>query len=462
MRSALVACRSMGRQLWLGCGWCDIVVREEPLRWIHIHPARDEPLKLPKSTTNTTTNMELLVTCLPGLEQTLSSELSRLGIAHKGTCQGARLLTPTPHALVQSYLLLGSASNILLRCGESFSARGLAELRRKTTTRVPWEKLLGSTQVRLNAKVTTTKSKLFHSAAIEGRVVAGIYEALGYTIPIDCETLEYPPTVSNEDPLVRLDVQIVRDQVTIWMYASETPLHRRGYRLETSKAPLREDLAYAMLYNGGWRSSSDDTRRSHDIILDPFCGSGTIAIEGAAMVAGLPPGRLRPPPWLGTSLENLPLHQELLHHALLPQTSAETTTMVFASDRDAGAIEATAANATRAGVLEYIEIEQCALTAHPLWSRGITSEQSLLVVTNPPFGKRVSKSSKIGKGVPPLLPLYQSLHHLASSRQNTSAIVLCQGMELMNRTGWKVDKVFQSTHGGLSVTAVKSRKGFED
>ena len=496
MRTAArgVGCR-MGGVCW--GWWCGrskvgvvamVVVRDTtPFRRRGIHlppPARDEPLMLPTRTTTTTTSrrrMESLMTCLPGLEPTLSSELSRWGIPHERIVQGARLLSPTPRALVQSYLWVGSATNLFLQCGDSFSARGLAELRRKITTKIPWETLLGMpTQVRLKVKVTTTtKSKLIHSAAIEARVVAGIYEALGYSIPSEWdETLVYcPPSITDNDPLVCLEVHIVRDQVTIWMAASETPLHRRGYRIETSKGPLREDLAYAMLYNGGWGNSlgsADTSSRSattHDdcwLLLDPFCGSGTIAIEGAAMVAGLPPGRLRPPPWRGTFLDNGPLHQELLLQqattTALVRPVDETTPRVFASDRDAGAIQATRANATRAGVVDYIDLQQCALTAHSLWSskEGTNRhhhQRSVLVVTNPPFGKRVSPSKGGGKdNVPPLLPLYQSLHHLTISRPKTSAVVLCQGMELMQRAGWnKVDKVFTSTHGGLSVTAVQSR-----
>jgi putative N6-adenine-specific DNA methylase len=417
------------------------IVFQHPVRSIHIKVAAD-PLK-----------MESLVTCLPGLERTLSLELSNLGIAHQSISQGARFLKPTLPALFKSNLHLGSASNILIRCGASFSARGMAELRRKTT-KLPWDTVLGSPQVRLRAKISTSKSKLFHSAGIEGRVVAGVYEALGYTIPSDRETVEYPSTVSNDDPLVHLDVQIIRDQVTIWIYASETPLHRRGYRFETSKAPLREDLAYAMLYHAGWRAFND---RRHDILLDPLCGSGTIAIEGAAIVGGLAPGRLRSPPWLATAFENLELHQELLSNTL-PHFPSETT--VFASDRDTGAIEATTANAKRAGVLEFVDIRECALTAHPLWSQ--IGEQNLLVVTNPPFGKRVSKTSKNDTATSPLLPLYQSIRNLTMSRHNTSGMILCQGMELINRTGWKVKKVFQSTHGGLSVTAVTSNYALDE
>jgi len=424
--------------------WASTIVRAPAIRSIHIRTS-DECL-----------STEARVTCLPGLEKTLSSELSRLGIAHERISHGAKFLNPTLQDLSTSYLHLGSASHILIRCGDSFSARGMAELRRKTT-KLPWNEILGLRPVRLKVKVISSKSKLFHSVAIEGRIVAGIYEALGYTIPSDRDVLEYPPEISNEDPLVRLEVQIVHDQVTVWMYASETPLHRRGYRLETSKAPLREDLAYAMLYNGGWRPFDD---RSSDCLFDPLCGSGTIPLEGASIALGYPPGRLRLPPWLGTTYENLALHEELLSKASkiskIPSTGDKDWS-IFASDRDVGAIDATIGNAQRAGVLDFIDIQHCAVTAHPLWSPNDydqEQQQRLLVVTNPPFGRRVSTSSTVGRDIPRLLPLYQSLQTLTVSRPNTSAILLCQGMELINRTGWKVKQAFQSTHGGLPVTAV--------
>eukprot|EP00957_Ditylum_brightwellii_P177897 13550177-Ditylum_brightwellii.AAC.1 len=98
------------------------------------------------------------------------------------------------------------------------------------------------------------------------------------------------------------------------MDTSATPLHKRGYKLEVAKAPLREDLAFALLRCAGWGTNpamtssnfhGDRKTNSYynsNFLLDPFCGSGTILIEGAAMAVGLPPGRLRPPPLWGTKL----------------------------------------------------------------------------------------------------------------------------------------------------------------
>lgn len=416
--------------------------------------------------TQTTQSQELnavIITCLPGLEPILSSELSSLNIDHQCTPRGAKLNQPSIETIVKCNLFLGSASNILLRCGETFSARGLAELRRKTA-KLPWPEIVRGDKVRLEARVTTSKSKLYHSAAIQGRVVAGVYEALGYDdIPSDRATVEIPSTIAEDDPLVRLDVQIMRDQVEIWLCAAITPLHRRGYRLETSKAPLREDLAYAMLYSAGWlpRGTWNAMRRpaAYGLLLDPLCGSGTIAIEGAAMLAGLAPGRLRPPPLVGTHFEDNTLHDELLNASAAEGPIPVEYPVVFASDRDSGAISATTSNAHRAGVLKYMDIQNCALSAQPLFSE--PEGRSLLIVTNPPFGRRISKAApsslnKQGKADMQLLPLYQSLRQLTGDRSNTRTVLLAEGNELVRRAGWNVGELFRSTHGGLSVTAFQS------
>ena len=165
-----------------------------------------------------------LVTCLPGLESILSNELASLQIPHETILQGAKLIRPSLRAIYQSNLFLGSASNILLPIGDPFSARGLPELRRKIA-KLPWLQVFANHQIRLHVRVTTSKSKLQHSTAIQARVVAGIYESLGYEIPSDRFTLEYPPSIADDDPLVRLDVRVSRDQVEIWLCAATTPLH---------------------------------------------------------------------------------------------------------------------------------------------------------------------------------------------------------------------------------------------
>ena len=403
---------------------------------------------------------DALITCLPGLEPILSLELQSMKIDHQSVTHGAKLNHASIETLFRCNLFLGSATNILIRCGKPFSAKGLAELRRKTA-KIPWSEIVRGDKVRIEAKVTTSKSKLYHSGASQARVVAGFYEALGHTdIPDDYTALPLPSSIGENDPLVRLEVKIEKDEVEIWLCAATTPLHRRGYRLETCKAPLREDLAYALLYAAGWLPAWNALRLScpYELLLDPLCGSGTIAIEGAGMLAGLAPGRLRPPPFEGTCYENSKLHSQLLAGSTRSARAVERA-VIFASDRNRGAIAATKSNAERAQVLKYIDAEEHALSAQPLFSE--KKGRPLLVVTNPPFGRRVSKPPKWRmnqrKSSDPLLPLYQSLLQLTLGRRDTRTVLLANGTDLCQRAGWKFDALFRSTLGGLSVTALRSK-----
>jgi putative N6-adenine-specific DNA methylase len=109
-------------------------------------------------------------------------------------------------------------------------------------------------------------------------------------------------------PTVRIAVRFVDDVATISLDTSATPLHRRGYRLDGAKAPLREDIAFAVLQAAGFRKGM--------ALLDPFCGSGTIAIEAACIAAGLPPGRLRPAPLQGFAFADAAEWQKLLAQLL--------------------------------------------------------------------------------------------------------------------------------------------------
>jgi putative N6-adenine-specific DNA methylase len=331
---------------------------------------------------------------------------------------------------------------------------------------LPWKQIL-KRNVRLEVRVTSTKSKLYHTAAIRERVIAGIYEALGYDIPSRFEK-SIPDEMGEDDDgdLVLLDVRLVNDQVDISINTSQTPLHQRGYRLQTAKAPLREDLAYAMLWSSGLTPLYHDVQkegqptRRYEALLDPFCGSGTIAIEAAAMMAGMPPGRLRPTPLVGTSLENRKKWSLLIQRSSSDKGSETPHITVAASDRDSGAVEATKSNAERAGVLDFMHVQQSALSSHPWLETPDHAPRTILIATNPPFGKRVSPSRSTGKESY-LLPLYQTLghriHRLVDNGRHVGAVVLANGPDLVRRVGLPFEKIFQSTHGGMAVAAMYYR-----
>eukprot|EP00536_Pseudo-nitzschia_multiseries_P014499 jgi/Psemu1/327564/estExt_fgenesh1_pg.C_7140005 len=378
---------------------------------------------------------QVTVTCLPGLELVLSAELQMLGIKH--TVPSSVAKKKDGKIYLQKYssiddlfrccLYLGSASQLRLRCA-SFSARGLPELKRKTA-RIPWNEIFGkvSTNDNIDVRVQSSKSKLYHTGAIRERIVQGINQHYGLPNENDGKKEEEKEGKnskrktkhgSDSSPKILLDVHINYDQVEIFINAFPEPLHRRGYRTEFAKAPLREDLAFAMLFAAGWTPSwtiddKDITNEQWQGLVDPFCGSGTIAIEGAAMILGLPPGRFRDhSPFQGTKLEDSKKWSTAIRKSFaasegIRQQVGNESFSISASDRDAGAVKASKINAERAGVLNALTIQTAPLSGQTWFETPLSAPESILVVTNPPFGRRVSsKSTSSTKG---LLPLYQSL-----------------------------------------------------
>jgi len=427
------------------------------------------------------------VTCLPGLESILCAELQMLGIEHhvpssrtkneNGEIQLQKVSTVDD--LFRCCLYLGTATQVRLRCA-SFGARGLAELKRKTAS-ISWTEILKSDTIRnrnLDVRVASSKSKLYHTGAIRDRVLQGIDQHFGQDenyhnkeknneVNQHVFKNEGEKCGSNTFPTVLLHVHVFKDQVQISINAYPTPLHQRGYRKQVAKAPLREDLAFAMLFKAGWTPAwtLHDTKMAGNEwqgLVDPFCGSGTIAIEGAAMMLGLPPGRLRDrSPFQGTLLEDAQNWSTTVQKSLATAEIKQLDKKLFsisASDRDLGAVEAAKTNAKRAGVLHALTIQRAPLSGQRWFEKPSESPSSLLVVTNPPFGKRISsKSSLTG-----LLTLHQSLCNIIQCLtqdhgRRLCGVVLTDNPGLVTRSGapFRFKTSFKTFHGGLKVSAMK-------
>ena len=300
-------------------------------------------------------------------------------------------------------LYLGTASHIYIRLNEDvvnqqrdslqaqipplFRARGFPELERKLKDLViaqDWKRWLGSIKTKsfkeTNAKskaqelslqihVTTSKSKLIHTKAVEERIRKYIGEVLG----LDLDKIDPSNNTESEDTAtIRFLVRIERDTVQISLDATSEPIHMRGYRKNPYKAPLREDLAFALLMAGGlnpnWNlkplepllgeaslANPESSLESKVHLFDPCCGSGTIAIEGAAIMARLPPGRNKPAPLKGTIFYNSDLWKDLKTVAALGSKSTKQyIVQVTANDVDKNAIAAAKVNAEHAGVQHCI------------------------------------------------------------------------------------------------------------
>jgi len=385
---------------------------------------------------------------------------------------------------------------------------------------------------KLKVKVTTSKSKLIHTKAVEERVFETFHEVFGVNFTGDNRNnhqtdqgiaggLDNVETDLDDDrskPTLHLLIRIERDMVQVSLDTSTSsdsnPLHRRGYRLATAKAPLREDLAYALLLAGGlmpsWdlrslralllqgESPSPNVLRHESsptplvCLFDPFCGSGTIAIEGAGLLAKMPPGRLRPPPLQGTrfcdeslwnrmkslALETANIGREVDSSGISNETFSsqeiKKCISISANDRDTGAIESAKSNAQRAGVDKLIEFNCGSFSSHPLFNRfgsrddmlPLTncSDETVIIATNPPYGKRTAWGKELQK-------LYQKLGHSIKSMldRKRSTIdakeerkskkvhyaIIGDKSRLIRSTKLPLQVAFSSKHGGLGVVAMK-------
>jgi putative N6-adenine-specific DNA methylase len=371
-------------------------------------------------------SLELFAACQPGVEPFLIDELKALGATPQAN-RGGVAFTGDMKLLLRCGLWLGTASHLLVRIA-TFRCRALGELERKAAE-LPWRDWLRAA-VPLAVQATTRGSRVYHTGAAAERIENAIPRALGRTPP------SAPP---DADAVARVHVRFRDDVCTVSLDATSTPLHRRGYRLDGRKAPLREDLAHALVLASGWQPGQ--------ALLDPFCGSGTILVEAAAIARGLAPGRLRPPP-----LQHLACFPSELWQEVLGERRPATPSLLAGGDRDAGAVAATHANAERAGVAGDLVLHEGAFTSQP-WLQPDAAPATGVLVTNPPFGVRVPKADD-------LLPLYQTLGHRAQRLGSGWRIaILAHDVRLARRTCLPLRAAFTTKHGGLSVSALVGLAG---
>jgi putative N6-adenine-specific DNA methylase len=376
----------------------------------------------------------------PGLEPLAARELRELGLAPGAPEPGGVSFRATPAGLYAANLRLRTASRVVVRVAE-FPARAFHELERQAR-RIPWERFVApGTAVAF--RVTCRKSRLYHSDAVAERLHAAAERAgavPGRAAPDDAEgdtDGDAADAAASEGATAQLFVvRLLHDRVTISADSSGALLHRRGYRQAVAKAPLRETLAAAMLLASDWDPAAP--------LVDPMCGSGTIAIEAALLARRVAPGigrdfafRRWPEADAGVwAAEVARAEGEALPAAAAP---------IVAADRDAGAVAATVANAERAGVAADVLAVQRPLSAlEPPPGAG-------WLVTNPPWGARVGEADR-------LRDLYARLGQVARARCPGWTVGLLSGDPRLDaQTGLPLVERFRTTAGGLRVRFVVAR-----
>lgn len=257
------------------------------------------------------------------------------------------------------------------------------------------------------------------------------------------------PSVDPVNPDVRINVYVMQDRATVSLDLSGQSLHRRGYREEGVDAPLKENLAAAMLLLAGW---PEELRRGREsgrmpMLIDPMCGSGTIPMEAALMAANRAPGLARDrhgfTGWLG--------HVPALWDRLCKEARAQEVTdpkslpRIVGFDRDARAVRSATVNAERAGLRGLVHFEKRGLEA---LERPADQERGLVVV-NPPYGERLGETEE-------LKPVYKQMGDLFKQRfQGWDAYILTSNPDLAKCVGLKASRRFILFNGALECRLLK-------
>jgi 23S rRNA (guanine2445-N2)-methyltransferase / 23S rRNA (guanine2069-N7)-methyltransferase len=247
------------------------------------------------------------------------------------------------------------------------------------------------------------------------------------------------PNVQPRGPDIRINARFARGKVVLSLDFSGESLHRRGYRTVNTRAPLKENLAAALLVRAGWSDQQYMT------LIDPMCGSGTLLIEAAMMAADISPGLARShygfSHWLGHRPE---LWDELLGQAKQrrEQGLAKNLPAIVGYDRDEQAVNAAKVNIGTAGLSHCISVSKQPL-AELGQSFSSQDKSRGLVITNPPYGARMGEQEQ-------LRPLYASLGSLLKQHfGGWRAGVFSANETLCFELGLRANKQYKLFNGAL-------------
>lgn len=238
------------------------------------------------------------------------------------------------------------------------------------------------------------------------------------------------PNVERQSPDIQVHVRLRRETAAICIDLSGTSLHRRGYREASGEAPLKEQLAAAILYRSGWH------KNTHQALLDPMCGSGTIAIEGAMIAANIPPNLDREvwgfDYWYGHKAKDF---MEVKQALSLQRRTPEGP--IYAFDISTKVLDLAIINAENAGVESYIQFKQCDAV------HTTVEDKTGYLVSNPPYGERLD--DYVG-----LLPLYSKFGaHLKANFANWHVALLSSNDNLLKALKLRSYKRFNLFNGKL-------------
>jgi len=377
-------------------------------------------------------NMTLFATCPKGMELLLADELGSLGMTISKTTVAGVHLSGSLEAAYRACLWSRLANRIVLCLSREEGIETPDQLKACAET-IDWLEHLapGKTlAVDFHGQSEAIRHTRFGAQTVKDGIVDSLRSAG-----------RERPSVDPREPDLRIYAHLHRGRLTLGIDLSGDSLHRRGYRRELGHAPLKENLAAALLVRADWPARAKEGQA----LIDPLCGSGTLVIESALMAAYVAPNLLRESfgfhGWAG---HDAALWQELKREAEARASLGRKRckAKLYGRDQSPQAISAARANAMRAGIPALIDF-QGASVKQLVRPADLPAETSGLLITNPPYGERIGE-------LPELVPLYAALGARAQAHFPGWRLAMLTGNpELGHRTGLRAGKQYAFKNGPL-------------
>ena len=359
----------------------------------------------------------MIAKTMAGLEDVLAEEL--IGLGANNLEIGKRMVS------FEGDLALMYKANIqcrtalrILRPVYEFKAKTTDDIYKKVKAMNWFEHLTENSTFAIDA--ITFSDYFTHSKFVAYRVKDAIADYF-------MQRTEKRPSVNVENPDLLINFHIAHDKCTLSFDSSGESLHKRGYRVAQTEAPLNEVLAAGMILKTGWRGGSD--------FIDPMCGSGTLLIEASMIAMNVPPGIYRP----NFAFEKWKNFNADLFETIYNDDSGEREFKhkIYGSDISSEAIAIAAKNVKNAGLEKCIDLK-----VMPFENYTEAPSENAVLVTNPPYGERIKPEDLFG--------LYENIgERLKHVFMGYSAWILSYKKECFDKIGLKPSKKIQLVNGSL-------------
>lgn len=361
-------------------------------------------------------NQQFIAKTFKGLEEILATELVALGADNIEIQRRAVSFTGDKRLLYKANLHLRTAIRILKPIA-SFKAKTPDEIYAEVM-KLDWSSIM-TTDNTFAIDATVFSDEMRHSRFVAYRVKDAIVDWFR-------TNTGKRPSVKVDNPQLTFNVHIAQDQCTLSLDSSGESLHKRGYRVNQTEAPISEVLAAGMLLKAGWNGQSN--------FVDPFCGSGTILIEAAMIALNIPPGLYRP----SFGFEQWNDFDKDLFDELYQDDSGERPFehRIYGFDLSLKALKIAEENIKSAGVGKYVTLAKCDVAELE------SPAENCLIVTNPPYGERLKPEE--------LEPTYVALGRTLKHRfTGSTAWVISSDEYLLERIGFKPSEKVKLMNGPL-------------